>query len=1257
MIRIYRADGVELLRVVVRDESRFTRTLMGEHNIRLRFDWTEAIPLPYGAYITWDDVRYRLYAPYMPTLREGVAEYDVAFHAPEIELSNYTCFYLSAGAMEAEWSLTGVLRQFAVELEANLRRIGSPLRVDMTQIPTTEAKPLTLQKESITSVLGKVAEAFEVEWWVAGSTLYIGKLPKGAELRAELGALAHSFTPQGEGNLLISRLYAFGANRNLRRDYRKDSEQGAMSRVAEPRLRLPANKPFVQGVAEGIEWVEYFDEVYPRYEGTLSAVSSRRSKDDTIYKMSDTQLRISKQYILEGQSLRCRFTSGALQGMDFDLAIVSDGYEIVPNDSYGQRLPAGQLVPQRGDKYVPYGFDISMVGAEYIQRAEAELLSKAEAWLRENNEDRRDVEMQTNPVFVYEAGVHLRFGQAMRLVDATPSGDKVGRITRLEYPLYCPQLMTCTIGNSKPLNKLEQVQAEAHKENQRTLAETKERTDEVLRFAERGFAEAEATTKALIATMGDKFGGEINPIAVRTMQLLAGDEGLQFAFVRSATDRRAVDLSLRYHRDNKTVEVRGTHHLMHYTLPNKVLGSARLTAALTLWTLPAFRSGAMNEADKPYYLYAVVDTPPASGAGRGAFVVTRDKRPLVRAEGGYNLLVGMLSAEDTEGVRSFVSLHGFTEVLPGRVTTDRIVSADGSTYFDLVRNEIGGNIRFKAGQTNEQYINTLFAPTLSNAQKVMQGELNTAKGELNKTIQGVESRLQEGQRQAISEVGTAIESKVNTKVQQAEQRWGESISTIQSEAGEANRKASEAKNTANNAQQTANTAQTTAQNAQAKAEQAEQEARKAKEHSDRLEYLRRVMHEGTTDIAGGLLLTNVLGIRDLEGRLRASLSGAVAEGLPAFRAGISDDGRDSSVAIYHNGTARFGQAHIDGATGQYSFLDGGAKYLRIGGVLNSLEELKRGSTHSTSLSQSLSLWCNYRQHGSPDSAVVQSRDFSLDSVGSIELSGELRISVQQRRGEGGDFGGESNIHIGLISQVNDGLASICLKRIEAGGREVLLYKAEELSESETERSYPIAYKGEGLPRGQYRLELRAFTSAERFEANYRGTAKLSSGVPTRDIALTGEGFNVFYGRERFFSLRQAEGEAFMTVRGEVDMFGVLVAGGMQVGSVTVQQNAYPIESWQSGYCKYPTTNAAHTTHRIDGNRTYFRIRHSIGHRRYSVSVTPSHSRYFPNVICIANDYVDIAFVNTEEVYWDKGVHAYSQLLYFTYTLIGEPKRI
>ena len=53
----------------------------------------------------------------------------------------------------------------------------------------------------------------------------------------------------------------------------------------------------------------------------------------------------------------------------------------------------------------------------------------------------------------------------------------------------------------------------------------------------------------------------------------------------------------------------------------------------------------------------------------------------------------------SEGERSFVELYGFTEILPGRVTTERIISPDGKTYFDLVKSEIGGNIQIKAGSS------------------------------------------------------------------------------------------------------------------------------------------------------------------------------------------------------------------------------------------------------------------------------------------------------------------------------------------------------------------------------------------------------------------------------------------------------------------------------------------------------------------------------------------------------------------------------
>jgi len=66
--------------------------------------------------------------------------------------------------------------------------------------------------------------------------------------------------------------------------------------------------------------------------------------------------------------------------------------------------------------------------------------------------------------------------------------------------------------------------------------------------------------------------------------------------------------------------------------------------------------------------------------------------------GYYHFLVGVLNSE-YEGDRSFVELYGFTEILPGRITTEQIISPDGETYFNLVKGEIGGNIQIKTGSS------------------------------------------------------------------------------------------------------------------------------------------------------------------------------------------------------------------------------------------------------------------------------------------------------------------------------------------------------------------------------------------------------------------------------------------------------------------------------------------------------------------------------------------------------------------------------
>ena len=450
MITIKRIDGTPIMEVQERDDSKFTRVLMGEHNVRIRFDWNVFIPLPYGSYIEWRGRRFSLWGEYTPVQREGAFEYDIPFEAYERELNNYLFFYLSAGKMEHQWKLTAPIEQALKEVQGNLDRIhGKGAWVIRNEVGTTPTKLLEFDSTSVFDALTKIAEAYGTEWRAEGRTLFFGRMSEGERERLSLGGEASRFEPQGDTAQLISRLYAFGSSRNVK---------------SGKRLTLPDDTPFISGTLRGKEAVKIFDDVYPKYNGTISSVSFRSVKEGNIYTIADSALKITQDKLLAGQTLKATFESGALNGLTFDLSITSEGYEIVPNNEYGGRLPSDTLKPALGDKYVPHGFDIDLVGKEYVPRARTTLKEKAFRWLQENNEDTRDVEVVLNPIAVAERSIAITIGKPITLVNALAGGDKVGYITKIEYPLYSPESVTIVVGKAKPLGFIERLKQEGKDE-------------------------------------------------------------------------------------------------------------------------------------------------------------------------------------------------------------------------------------------------------------------------------------------------------------------------------------------------------------------------------------------------------------------------------------------------------------------------------------------------------------------------------------------------------------------------------------------------------------------------------------------------------------------------------------------------------------------------------------------------------------------------------------------------------------------------
>nr|DAN81930.1 MAG TPA: tail protein [Caudoviricetes sp.] len=93
------------------------------------------------------------------------------------------------------------------------------------------------------------------------------------------------------------------------------------------------------------------------------------------------------------------------------------------------------------------------------------------------------------------------------------------------------------------------------------------------------------------------------------------------------------------------------------------------------------------------------------------------------------------------------------------------------------------------------------------------------------------------------------------------------------------------------------------------------------------DYLHEAIHEGTTDIQGGVVLGTLIGAKDTSGKIRSYISGKA--GAPALAAGVKglEEGQETyQTAIHHDGSADFGYFHIrhpqgQGAAGSHLYLE------------------------------------------------------------------------------------------------------------------------------------------------------------------------------------------------------------------------------------------------------------------------------------------------------------------------------------------------
>lgn len=692
------------MEVAVTDESYRYQAVMGEHSLTLYFSLPEYVDIPVGAWCEFQGERYELFKPGTFT-KHGPRnfEYTITFDSDSGKLEKYKL--RNTVDRRLKFNYTAKPHEHIQLLVDNLNQRDSGWVVGEC-IEAVE-KLVSYNHNNCKEALQSIADAFETEWEVDGKTIHLRKVEynKDAPLSLSYGR-GNGFKPGlGRSNYdnskAIEILYVQGGERNI------DASKYKSPELLLPKARLLdyEGRQYVSdadgySIQRADKELRTFEEdsldcsnIYPSRVGTVSKVIVV-DESKNFYDFSDESIPMALNFekcLIEGETMTVVFQSGMLSGRELEVKYKHDArrFEIVPQEIDGQTMPNATFKPAVGDKYAVFG--ISLPDAYVCNNADQsgaswDMFREAAKYLYENEDPKFSFTGEMDGIWAKRnwenIGGKIKLGGYVLFTDNQFQQEgilirMVGIKDMVNNP-HSPviELSNVTTGGSfaSELGKIEQNEVVTdilHKE--------------AIQYTKRRLRDARETTKMLIDSKLENFSGATNPISVSTMQMIVGDESLQFRFVSNKTNPVQVACNIAYD-DTAKVLTAPAALLQHMTLGITSLTAARKPEEYQFWQMEAFTSGRLDDA-RGYYLYAKV----SKTAETGVFYLSPRAIKMEEEAGYYHLLVGILNSE-YEGARSWVELYGFTEVLPGRVTTDRVVSSDGMNYLDFIANafRVGG---------------------------------------------------------------------------------------------------------------------------------------------------------------------------------------------------------------------------------------------------------------------------------------------------------------------------------------------------------------------------------------------------------------------------------------------------------------------------------------------------------------------------------------------------------------------------------------
>lgn len=222
-VDIYR-KGELFVTIKPRDNSIQAKAVMGDNALNLSFELNYYAPFTVGDYCTVFGEKYILFAlPVVVKKSTRLWEYTMPMLAEGTELSKAQYLFLGSdnSLRESDFSLMGNADDFIGLLLQNAARVGTGWVKG--QVFPTGYKNLTFSKENCYQALGRIAEAFSLEFSIEGKTIHLTKRSRDTGIVLKQGqykGLYEVTRTNVDSTSVITRLYAYGADKNLPATYK-----------------------------------------------------------------------------------------------------------------------------------------------------------------------------------------------------------------------------------------------------------------------------------------------------------------------------------------------------------------------------------------------------------------------------------------------------------------------------------------------------------------------------------------------------------------------------------------------------------------------------------------------------------------------------------------------------------------------------------------------------------------------------------------------------------------------------------------------------------------------------------------------------------------------------------------------------------------------------------------------------------------------------------------------------------------------------